>query len=611
MPLPDVPAPLNPDTADHLIKSFPQTVQFQLEVESDDTLLFDKRDVDVDPHTIKHPHLVVNDLDPDCEYDNLILNLGKLNVFVSPEVAPVVVKILEDMQNFSVENILDVLEMDVFDYLLKVEKSTSLKLKFDCPLLSLKVAQYLTSTDCIDIDILSPSVAFSLVKFRNEPEKVNASVKAAQFDIELLHDSSRVALVILYQLSLLMSQESGISLNYNQQDLSIFVDPHIVTWIGGFADTMMKPISDSLKSMDKVKGNKQKAKAEALYLISTSGTKHGIRHDPSCITKPTYVTRFSNNHIRTRNSWKIVTRLRHVVKSLPKDWSQNHNAQFSAQEWKAPLDAQNTVFEVFFNWRKWEFEKIQDSYVFRDVFGLHHTEEKTDLLDVEVSIRNVALDIGPLQHLLLITDIVFGLNTNKLSNELKEQASTLVDADADDGIDVFMKIGTFTITLKDLKHVIPDIVSLLKEIKAMPQSSEVFSSDTGNLKTVTENAESSAAKLMSFNLLIGEVDCLLGVNKSCLSILSKSTSVTATAVTLGDLLPFVIGVSNESVASKLFVGESCLFEGRLSNNSLNVTNSGSLLHGDKIVDIQLGEGNVIATENSKTMVQMVNPRNQK
>ncbi|GME78293.1 unnamed protein product [Ambrosiozyma monospora] len=31
MPLPDVPAPLNPDTADHLIKSFPQTVQFQLE----------------------------------------------------------------------------------------------------------------------------------------------------------------------------------------------------------------------------------------------------------------------------------------------------------------------------------------------------------------------------------------------------------------------------------------------------------------------------------------------------------------------------------------------------------------------------------------------------
>ncbi|KAF2639590.1 hypothetical protein P280DRAFT_519000 [Massarina eburnea CBS 473.64] len=146
----------------------------------------------------------------------------------------------------------------------------------------------------------------------------------------------------------------------------------------------------------------EKQQARLRYLVWYLTSVQDRFQDPAFLTKASYALRAVRDHLRSHDSWKIISRFRHTWQSLP-DSERDTILKSSLQPTiQYPENAEEQIVEMWDRWRTWDLAPVKKSLAMRMLFG-----NATDQPDASVSaplylnIRSAGikliLDPGPKQ----------------------------------------------------------------------------------------------------------------------------------------------------------------------------------------------------------------------
>lgn len=141
----------------------------------------------------------------------------------------------------------------------------------------------------------------------------------------------------------------------------ITVDESQLEWLSVYIAEQRDLIKNMLTSFTKLHEYWQGTRRDLLRDITTASEHYQISHEPYVITKPAFIMRLSNGHVRENPSWRIITRLRHILTYLPNEWRNNSAIQVSPT-------VDSTDASVASHWRRWEISDITRSYIYRTIF---------------------------------------------------------------------------------------------------------------------------------------------------------------------------------------------------------------------------------------------------
>lgn len=155
--------------------------------------------------------------------------------------------------------------------------------------------------------------------------------------------------------------------SFNVLSTDITVDESQLEWMASFIMEQKQYINKVVQFFQTLQSDWNSSQRELVCKLTAASEYYQISHDPYVITKPAFIMRLSKGHVRENRSWRIITRLRHILTYVPSDWHsvdyQKSNSKVSSQE-----NAKNIFIAVFSNWRNWELSDVERSYMFKKVF---------------------------------------------------------------------------------------------------------------------------------------------------------------------------------------------------------------------------------------------------
>lgn len=155
-----------------------------------------------------------------------------------------------------------------------------------------------------------------------------------------------------------------------------------------------------------------------LLVLALSANSDDIP-DPPFLTKASYVLRSATNHPRTVDTWKLISRLRYVQKSLP-GLEEQINTQNARIDLLYPDDFGKHVLESFNHWRGWDVAHIRKSHLMQRVYGPlinassdHINQTIPFKISMKVENISILLELGPNQSSFLFERLVIGASMNQ------------------------------------------------------------------------------------------------------------------------------------------------------------------------------------------------------
>ena len=144
-----------------------------------------------------------------------------------------------------------------------------------------------------------------------------------------------------------------------------------------------------------------------VYHLTVEGAQFA---DPVFLTKPSYALRSAGDHLRQNDSWKFISRLRSMYRSLPRSYQEKIVLEAAGQKIEGPEDAETHVLASFDQWRNWDHGNVQKSFLMERIWGKAITSP-THLVSKHIrgelflgSIR-LLLDPGPKQNEFAVKDL--------------------------------------------------------------------------------------------------------------------------------------------------------------------------------------------------------------
>ncbi|AET39373.1 Csf1p Ecym_4310 [Eremothecium cymbalariae DBVPG len=154
----------------------------------------------------------------------------------------------------------------------------------------------------------------------------------------------------------------------NLQRGCVFINQEHSDSISEFIKTLYLKFNTFIKSVTISKNFNKSMKRELLIRIAQAGQDYGIQHDPPVITKPAVITRLSRHHVRESRSWRIVTRLRHVLNYLPQYWYETTSLELQKGKFRSEEDAKLQFLDIFTRWRSWEFADVERCFLYKKTY---------------------------------------------------------------------------------------------------------------------------------------------------------------------------------------------------------------------------------------------------
>jgi len=164
---------------------------------------------------------------------------------------------------------------------------------------------------------------------------------------------------------------------------------------------------------------------QLIYNVALSGRNTDEYHDPAILTRPSYVLITSHDHVRTFDSWKILLRIRHIYKSLPKkSRSSIMQRRLADSEIDGTPDRERFI-RIFKDWRGWELLNIDNSVVISVIFppsGASSEPSRPISGRLRMQVLGLALvvDPGPSQSEFLLDDWRVQVDLNPLRGVYQE-----------------------------------------------------------------------------------------------------------------------------------------------------------------------------------------------
>ncbi|CAE7026991.1 hypothetical protein PTTW11_04169 [Pyrenophora teres f. teres] len=124
--------------------------------------------------------------------------------------------------------------------------------------------------------------------------------------------------------------------------------------------------------------------------------------DPAFLTKASYALRATRDHLRSHDSWKIISRFRYTWQCLSQPEKEMVYGNCVQPDVVCPGDAEQKVIAMWDQWRTWDLAHVKKSLAMRLLFG--HLEEKLPTpesaplyLDIKSAEIKLTIDPGPKQ----------------------------------------------------------------------------------------------------------------------------------------------------------------------------------------------------------------------
>ncbi|KAH9883751.1 hypothetical protein F4778DRAFT_620709 [Xylariomycetidae sp. FL2044] len=132
--------------------------------------------------------------------------------------------------------------------------------------------------------------------------------------------------------------------------------------------------------------------------------------DPSFIVRPSAVLRAATQQLRTYDSWKLVTRLRHIWTTLDSKTKSSIFRDYMDHPQKSPSDARDQVISAFDRWRSWDLDDVKHAVLLNNIFGqapdsTSKPSQPPILAVARLQETRFILDPGPKQNQIIIMDL--------------------------------------------------------------------------------------------------------------------------------------------------------------------------------------------------------------
>ncbi|KFY24277.1 hypothetical protein V491_02218 [Pseudogymnoascus sp. VKM F-3775] len=178
---------------------------------------------------------------------------------------------------------------------------------------------------------------------------------------------------------------------------------------------MASEAGDGFASLARLQSNRIR---HAVFLLSTQDRRTS---DPLFMTRPSYVLRSARDHLRTTDSWKLITRLRHVYSSLGQNEKQRIELLLSERDAASyPENIRQQVQAGFEKWRSWDLENLTECVLMTKIFGSLIRDdttspqiEKPAQFGAAISRTSFVLDPGPKQNEIVLTTLAGNASVNQ------------------------------------------------------------------------------------------------------------------------------------------------------------------------------------------------------
>ncbi|EMD62359.1 hypothetical protein COCSADRAFT_120949 [Bipolaris sorokiniana ND90Pr] len=124
--------------------------------------------------------------------------------------------------------------------------------------------------------------------------------------------------------------------------------------------------------------------------------------DPAFLTKASYALRATRDHLRSHDSWKIISRFRYTWQCLPQAEKDTVLSDCSRPDVTSPEDAEQQIIAMLDQWRTWDLAHVKKSFAIQFLFG--HLENKLPTpesaplyIDIKSAEIKLTVDPGPRQ----------------------------------------------------------------------------------------------------------------------------------------------------------------------------------------------------------------------
>lgn len=594
--LPRVPIPLNSQTAELFINSLPKHVKqkfmdsngniSKLSTGGDenfnrsDLALYDDGD-DVDDSYAHDEHQptdsleyfnTLSNLDPECEHDNLTIEMDKISVFVFPGISVAVLDIISKMNDVSMSKVLDELQVQYYMKMkAKVQKSI-LSLNFHCDLIDVFVAKEIGDNNGISLRCHNVDTTLQRKTRGAEEEKLSLKFNLDKFDFNIYNDRKTMLSFEIFSLSVEHTSYLRKVTNVKLTDFEIDVKLANLNWVVDYLLSLMKYRNIMEVKNTELKRNKRDAKIELLYQLTIISIENSISSEPQCLTA--IWNQSKKDSIRRDKNWRILPRLRHILQSVPDEWRENQDNIFKQNLWEAPEDADEILQNIFANIRVWE--KRQDDIIDM-VFGKVEKLKNDIFHTVSVELHHFQVNLSPFDRAIQIADMKFNLSEGKLDTEISSIAYPLLDTDIETSLDIDFEVKQLMTNLTDIKL---NTVEILQAIESIFQVIENFSSEKqteefDSAKSIRDFFVEYDKKplLITLNTNIEYFKHLFEIDRSQLIVQGTNCRLFSSMIKTDKLLSFSLNFINNYFNISVDVDSFNTLEYQMKNFSTTVVNT--------------------------------------
>ncbi|KAI9715947.1 MAG: hypothetical protein M1828_000535 [Chrysothrix sp. TS-e1954] len=105
------------------------------------------------------------------------------------------------------------------------------------------------------------------------------------------------------------------------------------------------------------------------YFVYRITEQAGETPDPQFLTRPSYILRTAQDHLRNSESWKVLSQLRHIYCSLDDDVQRKLVQDIVDGDIVMPDNAESYVLATIDQWQSWDACQVRDSQAMQALYG--------------------------------------------------------------------------------------------------------------------------------------------------------------------------------------------------------------------------------------------------
>ncbi|KAI4926939.1 uncharacterized protein J4E92_006100 [Alternaria infectoria] len=343
-----------------------------------------------------------------------------IRVFCTPEFVTCVSSLIELLQPKRPEDMLDEFQVDVMTKILENRnrlegKGSSVEFNVRIPFTHVRFQHTFqshsmneTGQDQYDLILNKLTLAARIKKFPGERAGENSlslhstlgSLGLSVTERDVHGDGGAVAVQAeIRDVLLWMMQSKETSVNISFRSLENAVASKKVEYL---AALIHRTTLLSEKLVTRFTEVEQRQQGRLRYLAWYLTSVQDQHPDPAFLTKASYALRAARDHLRSHDSWKIISRFRYTWQCLPQSEKDAILGDCSQSDVACPEDAEQKIIAMWDQWRTWDLAHVKKSLAMRSLFG--HLEDPLptpDSAPVHVDIRSAEIkfiiDPGPRQ----------------------------------------------------------------------------------------------------------------------------------------------------------------------------------------------------------------------